>query len=93
MALRSQISRIVANQLGNIQGQVEARIITEAVKLTEQFASGCPNQDKLIKIIKARNNLLKSLNNFQRLANRLGSIPSKLRPAISSANWFCSCIF
>lgn len=85
MALRSQISRIVANQLGNIQGQVEARIITEAVKLTEQFASGCPNQDKLIKIIKARNNLLKSLNNFQRLANRLGSIPSKLRPAISSA--------
>ena len=52
MALRSQISRIVANQLGNIQGQVEARIIDEAIKLQNQFASECPNQDKLINYFK-----------------------------------------
>ena len=86
MAVRSQISRIVANQLGNIQGQVEARIIDEAIKLANEFASECPNQDKLIKIIKARNNLLKALNNFQRLANRLNSIPRQLQPPIRIAN-------
>lgn len=85
MAIKSQISKIVANQLGNIQGQVEARVLDEAIKLQNEFTNQCPNQDKLVQIIKTRNNLLKTVNNFQKLANRLNSIPSKLRPAISAA--------
>ena len=58
MALRSQISSIIANQLGNIQGQLEARILDEVVVMQSKFTNSCPNQELLLKIINIRNNLI-----------------------------------
>lgn len=85
MALRSQIASIVANQVGRMQGELEARIQVEALKLVNKFANQCPTQEELIKIVKTRNNLLKAINNFQKLLNRFSGISSKLRPPISAA--------
>lgn len=85
MAVLSQISAIVANQLGNVQGQLEARVQTEAIKLLSKFSNECPNSKELIRIIKVRNNLLRVINTFQKQSNKLNSIPSKLRPPISAA--------
>jgi|9_EtaG_2_1085328.scaffolds.fasta_scaffold00096_18 hypothetical protein len=85
MALRSQISSIVANQLGGIQGNIEARIQTETVKLLDKFSNRCPDRDELIKIIKTRNSLLRVINSFQKKVNRFNSIPNKLRRPISIA--------
>jgi hypothetical protein len=85
MALRSQISAIVANQLGKAQGEIEARIQNEALELLSKFTNQCPDSKELIRITKIRNNLLRVINTFQKQANRLNSIPSKLRPPISVA--------
>lgn len=85
MALRSQIASIVANQVGRMQGELEARIQVEALKLVSKFANQCPTQEELIKIVKVRNNLLKVINNFQKLVNRFSGISSKLRPPITAA--------
>ena len=85
MALRSQISGIVATQLGGIQGNIEARIQTETVRLLEKFSNRCPDRDELVKIIKARNNLLRVINSFQKKVNRFNSIPNRLRRPISIA--------
>ena len=86
MALRSQISGIVANQLGKAQGELEARVQTRTLELLSKFSNQCPDSKELIKIAKVRNNLLKVVNTFQKSTNRLNSIPSKLRPPISAAS-------
>ncbi len=85
MALRSQISAIAANQIGRLQGELEARIQEEALKLVNKFANQCPNQDELIRIVKTRNNLLKAINNFQKVVNRFSSLASRLRSPIAAA--------
>ena len=85
MPLTSKISSIVANQLGRLQGNIEAQIQTEAIKLLSKFANQCPNREELTKIVKTRNNLVGSVNNIQKLLNRLRSIPPKLRRPINGA--------
>lgn len=86
MAVRSQISAIVANQLGKLEGQLEARIQTEALNLLDKFSNQCPDNNELVKIVNVRNNLLKVINNFQKVTNRFSRIPNQLRPPISAAN-------
>ena len=86
MPIRSQLSAIVATQLGRVQGELEARIQDEAAKMTSKFASKCPSQDELVKIAKIRNSLLRIINSFQSLTNRFGRLPKKLRPPIRAAN-------
>lgn len=85
MPLRSQIAALVASQLGTMQGQLEARIQTETVKLLSKFSNRCPDSEELIKIAKARNSMLNIINLFQGKINKLNSIPRKLRPPISAA--------
>ena len=55
MPLTSKISSIVANQLGKLQGNVEAQIQTEAINLLSKFANQCPSREDLTKIVKTRN--------------------------------------
>ena len=86
MPIRSQLSAIVATQLGRVQGELEARIQDEAARMTNKFASECPGNDELVKIAKVRNSLLRVINSFQSLTNRFGRLPSKLRPPIRAAN-------
>tara|TARA_R110002153_G_scaffold150278_1_gene301803 strand:+ start:5362 stop:6195 length:834 start_codon:yes stop_codon:yes gene_type:complete len=85
MGIRSQISAIVANQLGRIEGEIEARVQTEATKLLSEFASKCPNRELLVQIVKVRNNLLRVVNTFQKTTEKLNSIPKKLEPPIRVA--------
>ena len=85
MALRSQLSGIIANQIGRLQGELEAKIQEQASTLVSEFTSGCPDKKSLVQVAKTRNNLLKTINSFQRLLNRFAGIPSKLRPPISVA--------
>ena len=85
MALRSQISAIIANQLGNIQGQLESRIQEEVVRILSKFAGECPTEKELTDIIKVRNNLIKAINSFQKITKKFSSIPKKLKGPVSLA--------
>ena len=86
MAIQSQISAIVAAQLGRAQGEIEARIQSEAIKLVNEFANQCPVVEVLERVISTRNNLLSALSGFQSTANSFSSLANTLRPPIVAAN-------
>ena len=92
MALRSQISAIIANQLGNIQGQLESRIQEEVVRILSKFAGECPTEKELTDIIKVRNNLIKAINSFQKITKKFSSIPKKLKGPLGLINLLRLCI-
>lgn len=85
MAIRSQISAIIANQIGTLQGDLEGRIQEESIRLFNKFANQCPNREELTTIANTRNNLIKVVNNFQKLTNRYSKITNQLNPAIVAA--------
>ncbi len=85
MAVKSKIAAIVASQMGNLEGILEARIQSEALKMLKKFANECPIQEELVKIIKVRNNLLKVINSYQKVGNQFGGLAKKLNPAIKGA--------
>jgi len=86
MAISSQLSNIVSTRVGTLQGELEARIQTEAFKLLSKFANECPVKDKLIEIIQIRNNLLKVVNNTQKTVNKFSNLVNSLKPPITAAN-------
>ena len=85
MAISSQLSNIVSTRLGTLQGELEARIQTEAFKLVSKFANQCPSKKDLVRIIQTRNNLLKAINNTQKTANKFATLANSLKPPITIA--------
>lgn len=85
MALSSQISAIVAGQIGRIEGELEAKIQLEANRMLSKFSNQCPDNDTLVNIIKTRNNLLRGVNQFQSKSNRFLRFARNLRRAIRAA--------
>jgi len=85
MALTSQISAIVAGQLGKIEGELEARIQLEANKMLGKFSNQCPEANSLIAVINTKNALLSSVNKFQKRSNKFLKLAKNLKRAIRSA--------
>ena len=85
MPSKSQISGIVANLIGRLQGEIESRVEEESLKLLNKFSNQCPKTDDLIKVAKVRNNLLKSTNKILKIVNKIDSIPGKLQKGIRAA--------
>lgn len=54
MALSSQISAIVAGQIGSIEGELEAKIQLEANRMLGKFSNQCPDSKALIGIINTK---------------------------------------
>jgi hypothetical protein len=85
MAIGSQLAAIVASQTGKIQGELEARVLSEAFKLTDKFTNQCPDIPGLRDIINTKNNLLKVVNSFTKLTNKFSSLANSLNGAIQAA--------
>ena len=85
MPSKSQISGIVANLIGRLQGEIESRVEEESLKLLNKFSNQCPKTDDLVKVAKVRNNLLKSTNKILKIVNKIDSIPGKLQKGIRAA--------
>ena len=85
MAIQSQLTSIVATQVGKIQGELEARIVSQTFNILEEFKNECPDIDSLKTVIRTRNNLLKVVNNFQKIINKYQALSDSLNPAITAA--------
>jgi len=85
MALNSKISLIVANQLGKIEGELQAKVQSEATRILNKFANQCPTTNELVVIVNTRNSLLRGINQFQKTSNRFSSFANTIRNAISVA--------
>ena len=85
MALSSQISAIVAGQLGKIEGELEAKIQLEANKMLGKFSNQCPEGNALIAIINTKNALLSGVNKFQKRSDKFLKLANNLKKAIRAA--------
>lgn len=82
----SQLARIAASQLGKLQGELEARITAEGLKLIEEFLNQCPQIERLESIVGVRNNLLKVVNSFTQQTNKYAKLANSLKTPIQAAN-------
>ena len=85
MAIKSKLTKIVASQIGPLQAKLRSEIQKKVLELLKEFASGCPNQAKLMQIIKIKNNLLRNINSFQKRVDQVKKLPNSLKPVISGA--------
>jgi hypothetical protein len=85
MAVKSQISKIVSSQIGPLQGKLRSTIQKKVLELLKEFANGCPNVERMKKIMKIRNNLLNTINSFQKRVDAIKPLANKIQPAISVA--------
>jgi hypothetical protein len=85
MAIKSKISKIVSSQIGPLQAKLRSEIQKKVLEIIKQFANGCPQVEEMKKIIKAKNNLLKIIDSFQKRVDSVKVIPNTLSPIISTA--------
>lgn len=85
MATIPQISGIIARQVGSIQGKVSAQVQGRVLEILSKFTSECPAGNEIQKIIKQRNNLLNTINAFEKRVRILKSTANKLDVAIRAA--------
>lgn len=85
MSFKSNLSQIVANQVGRLQGQLISQAQNRVLDILAEFANQCPNQQKLQSIVKTKNNILKAINQLQRKVNGLKSTANKLDRSIRAA--------
>ena len=85
MGFKSNMSGIVAKQLGSLQGKLAAQIEGRVSDILKKFSNECPSPSELEKIIRTKNNLLTALNSFQRRISSFNSTVSGMQSAVSSA--------
>ena len=85
MAVQSELAKIVALQAGKIQGELEARIISQVFEINEKFQNQCPGIESLKSIVETRNSLYKVVNSFQKIVNRYKTLANSLEPPIKAA--------
>ena len=82
----SQLALIAATQLGRLQGELEARALSEALLLLEEFLNKCPQIERLESIVEVRNNLLKVVNSFTKQTDKYQKLANSLKTPIQAAN-------
>jgi hypothetical protein len=85
MAIKSQISKIVSSQIGPLQAKLRSTIQKKVLELLNEFANGCPNAERMKRIMQTRNNLLNTINSFQKRVDAVQALTSSLLPIISTA--------
>ena len=85
-AIKSQISKLVSSQIGPLQGKLRSTIQKKVLELLKEFANGCPNVERMKQILKIRNNLLKTIDSFQKRVDAVKPLANNLQPAISAAS-------
>lgn len=85
MANLPQISGIIANQAGKLQGELEARILGEITKIQDKFINECPDSDAILETIEIQNKLLNSVNLFYKRIQKYRPFVSKLEAPLTIA--------
>lgn len=85
-AIKSQISKLVSSQIGPLQGKLRSTIQKKVLELLKEFANGCPNVERMKQILKIRNNLLKTIDSFQKRVDAVKPLANNLQPAITAAS-------
>lgn len=85
MAFQPQIAGIVARQVGSIQGKLVTQIQGRVLEVLSKFTNECPDSNELQKIVKIKNNLIKSINALERRIASIQPIVNRLDNSIRIA--------
>ena len=81
---RSNISGIVANQVGKMRGAIEAQIQDQVITISNEFVNQCPNFDRFMGFVSAKNTILKHLQTFESKISKFEAYASRLDRVIRS---------
>lgn len=78
MKLNSTLSRVVAQQMGTMQGRLSVYASTSLNNILKSFENGCPTNSEIQRIIAVVSNVEKILTNYKRQIVKYNSIVTRL---------------
>lgn len=84
MKYKSQLALIVATQLGNLQGRLEANLLVKLRETVVKYQATCPNVNSLRRTISLLNNVNKVVAVLEKTKNTFKKTSDRLTPVINS---------
>jgi hypothetical protein len=86
MKLRSQLSTVVANQLGKLQGRLEATLLSRLEDFAQRFREDCPAIREVTQVLNLLNSIDTSLANIERSKNSFRQLSTKLNRTVNTTS-------
>jgi len=86
MKLRSQLSTVVANQLGKLQGRLEANLLNRLQDYTQRFRENCPTVREVTQVLNLLNSINISLSSIENSKNSFRQLATKLDRTVSTTS-------
>jgi hypothetical protein len=77
-SVKGGISAIIASQVGNVRAALVVQVQKTVLNMLNKFASECPNQRELQKILKTRNTLLGHVEGLRSRVQKFDSVATSL---------------
>lgn len=86
MKLRSQLSTVVAGQLGKLQGSLEATLLTRLETYIQQFRENCPSAREVSQVLNLLNSVDTSLSNLERSRSTFRQLSNRLNRTVTATS-------
>ena len=83
-SVKGGISAIIASQVGNVRAALVVQVQKTVLNMVNKFASECPNQKELQKIIKTRNTLLGHVGSLRGRVQKFNTVAKGLETTITT---------
>lgn len=80
--LTSNLALIAASQLGTLKATLISKVNTEVNRALQRFINTCPSPATLSRVVKIKDNLSKTLNNYQKNVRTFSTIATALNTSI-----------
>lgn len=82
-SIKGGISAIIASQVGNVRAALVVQVQKTVLNMINKFASECPNQKELQKLLKVRNTLLGHISSLRGRVQKLDTVATNLETTIT----------
>lgn len=83
-SVKGGISAIIASQVGNVRAALVVQVQKSVLNMLNKFASECPNQKELQRIIKTRNTLLKHVGSLSNRVQKFNSVATGMETTVTT---------
>jgi hypothetical protein len=83
-SVRGGISAIIASQVGNVRAALVVQVQKSVLEIVKKFATECPNQKELQKILKIRNTLLGHISSLSQRVQKFNQVATTIETTITA---------
>lgn len=83
-SVRGGISAIIASQVGNVRAALVVQVQKSVLNIIKKFATECPNQKELEKILKIRNTLLGHISSLNQRVQKFNQVATTIETTITA---------